>query len=129
MIAAENVHEAIGRHPIRRISQRRRHIGGAPARGAIDAALEHVAASGAERVRDAPVGPATPKRKAQRRVGRNSVIEAAGITVVAHAGIMAADLLRIAADSGAAAIARGPDVPGAGGTGAPRPRRGLLWHP
>jgi len=41
---------------------------------------------------------------------------------------MAADIHRIAADIGAAAIARGPDVPGAAGNGGLRRRRRLLEH-
>src|SRR5262249_5012254 len=51
--------------------------------------------------------PAPPSAKPTVGVGRNAVMEAAGITEVAHAGIMAADIHRIAADIGAAAIARG----------------------
>src|SRR5262245_10863507 len=77
-------------------------------------------------VRDGPVGPGAPHRKAHCGIGRDAVIEAAGITVVAHAGIMAADIHRIAADVGAAAVTRGPDVPGAAGKGGLRRRRGLL---
>src|SRR5262249_59666185 len=108
MVGAENGHEAVRRHPVRRIGKRCRGVKGPPALGTIKPGLEYIAASSAERIGDAPVGPGARKCKADRRISCDPVVEPGRVAVVTHAVIVAAHAVWVAADICPAAVTGDP---------------------
>jgi len=84
--------EPVGGHPVISEGERRREIGRAGFRRAVDAGLEGIALAAAEPLRQAPVGAGAGEREAHHRVRREAIIEAGRAARGARGEIMAAAL-------------------------------------
>jgi hypothetical protein len=101
---------AIGRDPVIGEGKRAPDIGRSEIADAVDAGLQRIAAPGAERIRQSPIGAAAGQRKAHDGVRADVIIHAGGKAERVRRDIVRADA-RIAIGSVAAAICGTPGGP------------------